>query len=67
MIIVLLGLKYIIPFVSTNRLVNILYVAGFSIVGAVIYFVIMFRSRLIYDIFGHGNVEKVLNKIRKGR
>ena len=67
MIIALLGLQYIIPFVSTNRLINILYVAVFSIVGAVIYFVIMFKSKLVYDIFGYGNVEKVLNKIRKGR
>lgn len=65
MVIVLLGLKYLIPFVSTSRIINILYVVLFTVVGAIVYFVIMFKSRLIYDVFGKGNVEKVLKKIRK--
>lgn len=65
MVIVLLGLKYFIPFTSTNRMFSILYVVLFTVVGAIVYFVIMFKSKLIYDVFGRGNVEKVLKKIRK--
>lgn len=65
MIIVLLGLKYIIPFNSTSRLFSILYVLLFSIIGVVVYFGIMFKSKVIYDIFGKGNVDKILKKIRK--
>lgn len=65
MVIVLLGLKYIIPFNSTSRMFSILYVILFSIVGMVVYFGIMFKSKLIYDIFGRGNVNKVLDRFRK--
>lgn len=64
MAIILLGMKYIFPFTTTNRIINILYVILFSMVGAVIYFVIMFKSKLVYDIFGRGNVERILDKIR---
>lgn len=65
MIIILLVMKHFIPCTSTNRLINVLYVAIFSIIGAVTYFTIMFKSKLIYDIFGRGNIEKVISKIRK--
>jgi len=65
MVIVLLVFKYLIPFNSDSRLINVLYVCLFTVVGIIVYFTIMFKSRLIYDIFGKGNVEKVLKKIRK--
>jgi hypothetical protein len=65
MVIVLLGLKYLVPFTSTSRFMNILYVILFSIVGIIIYFVFMFKSKLIYDIFGYDNIEKIVKKIRK--
>lgn len=64
-VIVLLGLKYFIPFDSTSRIFSIIYVLLFSIIGAVLYFVLMFRSKLVYDIFGKGNVDKILKKFRK--
>lgn len=64
-VIVLLGLKYFIPFNSTSRIFSIIYVLLFSIIGAVLYFVLMFRSKLVYDIFGKGNVDKILKKFRK--
>lgn len=65
MVIVLLGLRYIIPYNSTSRMFSILYVIIFSIVGIVTYFGIMFKSKLIYDIFGKENINKVLSKFRK--
>lgn len=65
MVIVLLVFKYIIPFNSTSRLFSILYVLLFSIIGVVVYFGIMFKSKVIYDVFGKGNVDKILKKIRK--
>lgn len=65
MVIVLLIMKYIIPFTSTSRFINILYVILFGSVGIIVYFIIMFRNKLIYDIFGKGNVDKILKKIRK--
>ena len=65
MVIVLLGLKYLFPYNSTSRIFSILYVIIFSIVGLLTYFIIMFKSKLIYDIFGKENINKVLNKFRK--
>lgn len=65
MIIVLLLLKYLIPLTSTSRLLNILYVMFLSIIGGIIYFIIMFMSKLVYDIFGKENVDSILRKIRK--
>lgn len=65
MVIVLLVIKYFIPFESTSRLVNIIYIILFSIIGAVVYFGVMFKTRLIYDIFGKGNVDKIVSKLRR--
>ncbi len=65
MVIILLGIRYLIPFTSTNRFINILYVLLFSAIGVSIYFAIMFKSKLIFDIFGKKNVENIMKKIRK--
>lgn len=65
MVIVLLVFKYLIPFNSTSRVVSILYVLFFSLVGICIYFGLMFKTKVIYDIFGKENINKVLNKFRK--
>lgn len=35
------------------------------VIGVVIYFTIMFKSRLVYDIFGRGNIEKIFNKLKR--
>ena len=66
MVIVLLVIRYFIPITSSSKLLNILYVALFSIIGVIIYFVIMFKSKLIYDVFGKGNVNKIIKKLQRG-
>lgn len=65
MVITLLLLKYIIPFNSTSRMINILIIIGYVIVGACVYFGIMFKTKLIYNIFGEEEIKKIVNKIRK--
>ena len=65
MVITLLLLKYIIPFNSTSRVINILIIIGYVIVGACVYFGIMFKTKLIYNIFGEEEIKKIVNKIRK--
>ncbi len=66
MVVVLVGLRYFVPFTSTNRLFNILYILLYATVGLIIYFTIMFKSKLIYSIFGTDHVNKVIKKV-KGR
>lgn len=65
MVIVLLVLKHFIPFTSTSRFVNIIIIAVYAVIGAIIYFAIMFKTKLIYQIFGKENVDKILNKFKK--
>lgn len=65
MVICLLIVKYIFPITTTSKILNMLYVLLFSGIGVVIYFTIMFKSKLVYDIFGRGNIEKVLNKLKR--
>ena len=63
MVIILLLLEKLVPFASPRRLINILYIVGYGLIGAGIYFVIVFRTKLVFDIFGKNNVEKALNKL----
>ena len=65
MVAVLVGLKYFVPFTSTSRLVNVLYIVLYAIVGVFVYFVIMFKSKMIYNIFGQENVNRVVRKLKK--
>lgn len=65
MVIVLLLFKNIIPFTSTSRIVNILIILVYTVIGGLIYFVIMFKTKLIYQIFGVNNVNKIIRKFKK--
>ena len=64
MVIVLLVVKIFIPFNSMNRVLSIFLVAFYALLGAIIYFGLMFKTGMIYDVFGRGNVEKILAKLK---
>lgn len=63
MVLVLMLLKIVIPFTSTSRIVNIFIIGGFALVGAFIYFIFMFRTKLVYKIYGKESVNKIVNKV----
>ena len=65
MVVVLVGLRYFVPFTSTNRLFNILYILLYTTIGLLVYFTIMFKSKLIYSIFGTDHVNKIIRKIKR--
>ena len=65
MVIVLLVVKHFIPFTSTSRLVNIVIIAIYALIGASIYLAIMFKTKLIYQIFGKDNVDKLISRFKK--
>ena len=44
---------------------NFIILIIFSFIGIIIYFGITFKTKIIYDVFGKGNVDKILNKFRK--
>ena len=57
----LLVLKLFVPFTATGRLMNILYVVLYAVVGASVYFVITIKNNLMYDIYE----TNILLKIKK--
>lgn len=65
MVVVLVSVRYFIPFTSTSRLVNILYIILYAIIGLFVYFIFMFKTKLVYNIFGINYVNKVVNKIKR--
>ena len=65
MVVVLVSVRYFIPFTSTSRLVNILYIILYAIIGLFVYFMFMFKTKLVYNIFGINYVNKVVNKIKR--
>ena len=65
MVSILSGFKGIVPFDSTNRIINILLIVSYVMIGAGVYLIIMFKSKLIYQIFGRDNIKKVTNKFKK--
>lgn len=65
MVLVLVSVRYFIPFTSTSRLINILYIILYAIIGLFVYFIFMFKTKLVYNIFGTSYVNKVVNRIKK--
>ena len=65
MILLLVLFQRVFPYQTTNRILSIGYVMIFSILGMIIYFFLVFRSRLIYDIFGKENVTHFLKKLKR--
>ncbi len=68
MVIILLLLRFIVPQVVSSRLLNILIIVIYTLVGALIYFFITYKTGTIKRIFGRdllGKVGKKLYKIKK--
>ena len=67
MVATLWGLSYLVPFTNDGRLFNVLYVSLYTLVGGLVYFIIMIKSKMVYNIFGDEVVNKVKRKIKKSR
>lgn len=52
MIVVLFLIKFIIPIVSANRIVNLFIILGYSIIGVIVYMILMWRMRTVENVFG---------------
>lgn len=61
MAISLLLLKYLIPFNSTSRIINIGIVILYAVIGAIIYLGLNLKNGLIKDIYG----SEILSKLRR--
>ena len=65
MVVVLVVVRYFIPFTSNNRYINIFYIILYAIIGLLVYFTLMFKTKLVYNIFGTNYVNKIVSKLKK--
>ena len=62
MIIVLFILKLFIPITSTNRIMNLVIILVYAVIGAIVYFAYGHFSKLTNKVFGR-DIFKILNKL----
>ena len=62
MVFVLFICKLFIPITSTNRIMNIIIILVYSVIGAIVYFVYNHFSKLTNKVFGR-DIFKILNKL----
>ena len=62
MILILAIAKQLVPFTSSNRFVNILYIVIYTLLGSIVYLFISFKTKLIYQIFGDNFLKNIKNK-----
>lgn len=68
MTIVLLTLKVIFPIVSTSKLINIIIIVIYALLGGIIYLGITIKNKTLQKIFGDEIITKIKRKlIKKGR
>ena len=65
MVIVLLGLKLVVPINTTSRLMAILVVALYAVVGAAVYLFILHKTKSINNIFGEEKINELLSRKKK--
>lgn len=63
MIIVVMLFKQIIPS-SNSRVICFIYSCIYGLIGALVYFVVAFKTHLINDIFGNDFLDKILLKLK---
>lgn len=68
MTIVLLTLKVIFPIATTSKIINIIIIVIYALLGGIIYLGITIRNKTLQKIFGDDIILKIKNKlIKRGR
>ncbi|MGN1000894.1 MAG: oligosaccharide flippase family protein [Bacilli bacterium] len=65
MVLVLFGLKQFISIDTSSRLMAILVVALYAVIGATIYILVLYKTNTINNIFGKEKIDKILRKKTK--
>lgn len=63
MLVSLAIVNFFIPNVTSSRMSAVLITTFYTILGAIIYLVCVFRSKLVYEVFGERIVNVILSKI----
>ena len=62
MVLVLFLCKLFIPITSTNRIMNLVIILGYTVIGAIVYFTYNHFSKLTNKVFGR-DIFKILNRL----
>lgn len=65
MLLALIGLKFVVPLSTPSRLISIGVVLLYSIIGAIVYLFVLYKTKSINNIFGEEKVKSLLNKKNK--
>lgn len=65
MIIVLLLLNIILPFNNLTRFNSIIYVIIYAVIGAIVYFFVSAKTKVLYEIFGKDIVTNITAKFKR--
>ena len=65
MVLVLSILNMFIPSCSHSRMISILYIVLYGIIGMITYFFVAYKSKTIDNVFGKGFVQKVFDNLKK--
>ena len=57
-------LNLFIPSYSHSRMMSILYIILYGIVGMATYFFVAYKSKTIDNVFGNGFVQKIFEKLK---
>ena len=58
---------YVLPLSSASRLISVLNVIIYAVVGGVLYLVMTYKTNLLQDVFGKDILTKIKNKLRLKR
>ena len=63
MLAVILAVRLLIPITTPSKLMNVLYVAFVTIIGAAVFFITSYKMGLIEEILGKGYLDKIKRKL----
>lgn len=64
MLVIIVLLQQFLPVVLNSRLLNVLLIGGYAIIGIFVYFALTSKFNLIDDIFGKNTVKNILKKLK---
>ena len=67
MLVVLSLLKIVYPFHTSTKMLSIIDIVIYAVVGAIVYLFIMYRMGIIQDLFGQKLVDRVLRIVTLGK
>ncbi len=65
MFVVLFILSFLLPTYNTSRIVSIIIVMVYALIGAIVYFALTYKFKVVDNIFGKSFKNKILSKIKR--